>query len=280
MSTLPHPTTEAGAAGLSAILADPSGAVIALDFDGTLSPIVADPASARIHPFAPAALVELGRRTRAVVIVTGRPAALAISYGRSPGGLGLDDVPGLVVLGQYGVERWESDVVTAPPPPEGVARARRALPSVLAALGPSLRGVWVEDKGRALAVHTRRTPDPQGSLETLRAPLVSLAAEHGLTVEPGRFVLELRPTGTDKGDALGAFLVEKSARSVLFAGDDLGDLAAFAAVRGSGLPGVTVCSGSAEVTELAKQADLVVDGPSGVVGLLSALVAAIDGKST
>jgi trehalose 6-phosphate phosphatase len=78
----------------------------------------------------------------------------------------------------------------------------------------------------------------------------------------------------DKGHALSLFLAERAARSVLFAGDDLGDLAAFEAVRASGLPGVTVCSGSAEVAELAERADIVVDGPDGVVALLSELVSA------
>jgi trehalose 6-phosphate phosphatase len=57
-------------------------------------------------------------------------------------------------------------------------------------------------------------------------------------------------------------------------GDDLGDLAAFAAVeqlRAEGVPGLLVCSGSTEVTALAERADLVVDGPEGVAALLSAL---------
>jgi trehalose 6-phosphate phosphatase len=87
-------------------------------------------------------------------------------------------------------------------------------------------------------------------------------------------VLELRPPGMDKGHALSLFLAERSARSVMFAGDDLGDLAAFEAVRASGRPGVTVCSGSAEVTELAERADIVVDGPDGVVALLEELTSA------
>jgi trehalose 6-phosphate phosphatase len=63
---------------------------------------------------------------------------------------------------------------------------------------------------------------------------------------------------------------------VLYAGDDLGDLPAFAAVEGlraQGVPGLLVCSGSEEVAELAKRADVVVDGPAGVVRLLRALAA-------
>lgn len=75
----------------------------------------------------------------------------------------------------------------------------------------------------------------------------------------------------DKGVALLTHVRELSATSVLYGGDDLGDLPAFSAVedlRTTGTPGLLVCSGSDEVTELRKRADLVVDGPEGVVGLL------------
>lgn len=123
-------------------------------------------------------------------------------------------------------------------------------------------------------MHTRRAADPQAAYDALRGPLAALAERHGLIVEPGRFVLELRPPGIDKGVALAEYVRETGARSVLYAGDDLGDLAAFAAVeklRAEGTAGLLVCSGSTEVTELAERADLVVDGPAGVVGLLTAL---------
>ncbi|MFI6300197.1 trehalose-phosphatase [Nonomuraea sp. NPDC050790] len=249
---------------------EPSGAVIGLDFDGTLSPIVPDPAAARIHPAAPGILAELSARVASVVILTGRPPAVVLELGPD-----LAEVPGLVILGHYGFERWENGRISAPPPPAGVPRAEAELPMLLDALG--LAGVAVEDKGRAVAVHTRRSPDPDGAFEALRAPLAALAARNGLVVEPGRYVLELRPPGMDKGQALSLFLAERAARSVMFAGDDLGDLAAFEAVRASGLPGVTVCSGSAEVSELAERADLVVDGPDGVMALLKELAAAVRG---
>ncbi|NRQ39298.1 trehalose-phosphatase [Nonomuraea sp. NN258] len=252
---------------MEAILTDPAGAVIGLDFDGTLSPIVPDPASARIHPQAPAVLAELGGHVAAVAIVTGRPAATALELGP-----GLADVPGLVVLGHYGFERWEDGRISAPPPPPGVPRAEAELPMLLDSLG--VQGVTVEDKHRAVAVHTRQSAEPDATLAVLREPLAKLAEKHGLVLEPGRMVLELRPPGMDKGHALGMFLAERSARSVLFAGDDLGDLAAFDAVRTSGLPGVTVCSGSAEVTALAERADIVVDGPEGVILLLRELASA------
>jgi len=264
--------TATGRAALEALLADPAGAVIASDFDGTLSPIVADPAAAYIHPDAPAVLAGLARTIAGVVIVTGRPAAQAIELGRPPGGeVGLADVPGLVVLGQYGVERWEDGRLTAPPPPPGLDRVRAALPGLAA----GFPGARIEDKGRALALHTRNCADPQGALQALADPVAKLAAETGLHVEPGRMVLELRPPGMDKGRALSAFLAERGARSVLFAGDDLGDLAAFDAVHRGPVRGVTVCSGSAEVTALRDKADIVVDGPAGVVDLLRTLAAAL-----
>ncbi len=93
-------------------------------------------------------------------------------------------------------------------------------------------------------------------------------------------MIELRPDGADKGIALTELADQRQPSAVLFCGDDLGDLPAFAALRRmrrSGLPGIGVCSGSAEVTELAEQADLIVDGPEGVAGLLGALATVIGG---
>jgi len=87
-------------------------------------------------------------------------------------------------------------------------------------------------------------------------------------------VIELRPPGVDKGSALTGLAGERAARSVLFCGDDLGDLPAFAAVRAlraDGVPGCAVASASAESPQVAAAADLVVAGPEGVVELLTAL---------
>jgi trehalose 6-phosphate phosphatase len=268
------PRTAAGAEGLGAIRSSPGEAVIALDFDGTLAPIVDDPAAARAHPQAASALSRLSRRVGSIVILTGRPAALAVELG------GFAGIDGLTVLGQYGLERWESGTLTTPEPPPGVAEVREKLPRVLTAAGAP-PGTHIEDKGHALAVHTRRTAEPEVALERLRSIMGALAERTGLVVEPGRLVLELRPPGMDKGTALRDLIAGRSAVSaVLYAGDDLGDLAAFDAVdafRAAGIPGVKVYSGSAEVTEVAEvaeQADLIVDGPDGVVGLLADLASA------
>jgi trehalose 6-phosphate phosphatase len=274
LDDLPTPATEAGREGLDALLADPGRAVVALDFDGTLAPIVPDPDQARAHPDAVPVLAALAPRLAAVAVVTGRPAATAVRYGGFAGVPGLEH---LVVLGHYGAERWDAATgeVTAPAPDPGVAAARAELPELLEKSGAG-PGTWIEEKGRAVAVHTRRAADPQAAFEALRAPLTGLAARHGLIVEPGRMVLELRPPGMDKGVALTEYVRAIGARCVLYAGDDLGDLPAYAAVdelRAAGTPGLLVCSGSDEVTRLRERADLVVDGPAGVVGLLRALAA-------
>jgi trehalose 6-phosphate phosphatase len=264
---LPRPVTEEGRSGLEALLAAPGDALIASDYDGTLSPIVSDPASAHAHPGSIAALRRLAGTVGTLAIITGRPVDQAVRLG------GLADVPGLIVLGHYGWERWQDGEVSAPPAPPGVAEVRRDLPDVLESAGAPA-GTRTEDKGYALAVHTRGAADPDAALARMRAPLEALAKRAGLALEPGRMVIELRPPGMDKGAALIGLARERDARSVMFCGDDLGDLAAFAAVRAlraEGTAGLTVFSASPESAVPAGQADLVVDGPDGIAALLAAL---------
>jgi trehalose 6-phosphate phosphatase len=263
---LPTPTSAAGRTGLAALLDRSGSALLGLDFDGTLAPIVPDPDAARAHPDVPPALARLAPRLGRVAVITGRPAEVAVEYAS------LADIDRLVVLGHYGLERWEAGAVVAPADDPAVAEARTRVPALLAELG--LADAYVEDKGRAIAVHVRRAADPRASFDLVAPRLRALAGELGLAVEPGRMVVELRPAGGDKGDALRLLVAEQPPSIVVFIGDDLGDLPAFAAVealRSGGLPGLLVCSGSTEVTEVAERADLVVDGPSGVAELLQAL---------
>jgi trehalose 6-phosphate phosphatase len=264
---LPVPRTADGRAGLAALTSQPRRSLIAVDFDGTLAPIVDDPAAARATPAATAALARLAGLAGTVAIITGRPAADAARFA------GVTAVPGVIVLGHYGLQRWERGRLSSPEPPPGLARARTELAAVLAAAG-SDDGTFIEDKGDALAVHTRRAGQPQAELDRLRRPLAELAVRTGLALEPGRLVLELRPPGADKGAAIRDLAAERKPSAILFCGDDLGDRPAFAAVRqlrGEGTPGLAVCSGSAEVPALAGEADLVVDGPDGVAAMLAGL---------
>ena len=135
---LPVPSTAEGRVGLAALLDAPERALIAVDFDGTLAPIVPDPAQARALPAAVAALRALTPLVGTMAVLTGRPALTAVEYGS------LDQVPGIVVLGHYGRQRWHDGELVTPPPPEGLAVARDRLPAVLAdAAAPD--GTCVED---------------------------------------------------------------------------------------------------------------------------------------
>ena len=263
-SSRPSPAP-AGPPGLAALRADPAGAVVALDYDGTLAPVVARPSDAVPQAGAVDALAALAPRLRTLALVTGRPADVVVELA------GLAAVPGLVVLGQYGAQRWSDGVLDSAPALPGIAQLRSRLPGLLAEEGAAL-----EDKGLALVVHTRPCPDPPGALARLAAPVGKLAEAEGFELHRGRLVLELRPPGFDKRGALLSLCQGPAPSAVLFAGDDRGDLPAFDAVdalRARGVPGVLVCSDSEEgPPELRARADVVVDGPAGVVALLQGLL--------
>lgn len=271
------PQTPHGRAGLAALLADPGHTLAAFDYDGTLAPIVEDPGQAVPNPGVVSALAGLAEQIDQVAIVTGRPARVAVELGGFAHAVGLER---LVVIGQYGLQRWDSATgeFASTVPPDGLDRVRAEVPALLDSLG--IGAADIEDKGLSVAVHVRRLTHPERAYGEMLGPLRELAARHGLTTEPGRLVVELRPAGTDKGRALRALADERGARVVMFTGDDLGDLAAFAEVermRSEGAAGLLVCSGSTEVSALAERADIVVPGPQGVVDMVEALIAALRG---
>jgi trehalose 6-phosphate phosphatase len=172
------------------------------------------------------------------------------------------------------VERWDADGdrYDLPPTPEGITHVQEDLPGLLASMG--LHDARIEDKGRAIGIHTRELVDPTTAFEQLAAPLRELADRYRLKLEPGKNVWEIRAPGIDKGDALRAIVAETGVEVVIFAGDDLGDLPAFEAVerlRDEGLPGLLICSASHEEDALTEHADLVLDGPSGVAEWLNRL---------
>lgn len=256
-------------AARDAILADPGTTLLALDFDGTLAHIVDDPTRAFAHKHSVAALARLGSRLGHVAIITGRPARQALELGGFEGVAGLER---LVIFGQYGLERWDAATgeFQAPPRDHAIAEVEALLPQWL--IDHHAGGVRVEDKGLAIALHTRGL-DPEVFIRIAPA-LGVLATEHGLVVEPGRQVIELRTAVVDKGDVLRDYVAETGARQVIFAGDDLGDVPAFDAVRQlrqSGIVGLLICSASTEQDVLVGLADVVLDGPDAVAVWLSAL---------
>ena len=252
---------------LAGLVRDPGRSAIVADFDGSLAPIVGDPAAAVALPGALGVLEALVRRVGTVAIVSGRPVDFLAA--RLP-------VAGLELVGQYGLERLVDGSVVVDP------SAAPFLPAVAEAADEAERvwpGLHVERKGGiAVTLHWRGDP---GRGDAAAAWAEDTGARLGLDVVPGRMARELRPgVPTDKGTVLETLVVDRDA--ALFAGDDHGDLAAFDALdhlvaSGSLVSAVRVGVASTEgPDEIRTRADLVVDGPVGLADLLTELVTELD----
>jgi trehalose 6-phosphate phosphatase len=239
------------------------GALIATDFDGTLAPLVPDPADSRPAPGTVDALVALAHRGAQIAVITGRDARTVVGLG------GLEAIPGIVVAGLYGVETWTKGELSTPETPEAVHELRERLPAALRDGDPDL---WIEDKRLSLVVHARRAADPSAALAGVAEPVTALGRELGFEAHPGSNVLELRLPGFDKAGALARLAEGRDA--VLYLGDDLGDLPAFVEVRrlrDAGAAAWSVGVLSSDVAGLADAADVVVADPTAVVELLVTL---------
>ena len=274
-------TTAEGERFIEKFVENPAGALLAFDFDGTLAPIVDDPEDSRLHDGSARELARIIPKVAQVAIVTGRGVDAVRTLGRLESREGLSS---LVVLGQYGVERWDAATgeVRHPEVPVGVTQAWDELESLVEELktsGVDVDGLYLEDKQRAIGVHTRRAKDPQGLYDLLLDPVRQLAERHDLLLEPGRFVLEIRASSQDKGDALRELVAETSPSLVVMVGDDLGDIPAFKVLEELQAGG-TVCarivSASTEQTALDGHADITCDGPDGVAQWLADMVARLD----
>src|SRR3954453_1245876 len=244
-------TSEEGEQKYAAVVRAAADTIVGLDFDGTLAPIVEDPAEAHIHPEAGEVLVDLAQQVLAIAVVTGRPARQALDLGglEQVGNAIGDAGKGLYLFGQYGNGGWSATNprVTGPPPPHGLATFIADLPRLLRRLG--LDDAHVEEKGLAVAVHTRRLEDSGAAYDGLRRAIGEQPSRHDLVVEPGKQVIEVRSDGMNKGIVVDRLVEELDARGFLFIGDDLGDVEAFEAVRAlakDGLATLLVCSADSE----------------------------------
>jgi trehalose 6-phosphate phosphatase len=251
---------------LAAIAARLPGALIALDFDGTLAPIVRDPDAARPVPGVIGTLAQLARAGAQIAIVTGRGAATVLELG------GLQAIPDVIVSGLHGAETWRQGRLRTREEPAGLAVLRESLPPLLR---QTADGVWLEDKRLSLVVHARQAADPARVLADLADRLPPLVTEQGLELHPGKLVLEIRIPNLSKATAL-EHLLTPDTSAALFGGDDLGDLPAVSAVSAwaaaTGRPGLTIAVG--EVPELRQAADGTVDSPAELAELLAKLLAA------
>jgi trehalose 6-phosphate phosphatase len=243
---------------------DPATTVLAFDFDGTLSPMVAVPADARPAAGVVELLDELAATHLRVAVLSGRPVAFLAEH-----------LPASVQLvGLYGLERRLDGVVSdhpeAPRWRPVVARAA-ARAGVAAEPDGPLAGVLVEAKGLSLTLHVRTHPELAATAEQVAR---RLASEGGLEVRAAKQSFELHPpVSVDKGEAL--LELARDASTVLFVGDDLGDLPAFDALDALRSPrcrtvGVVV-GGSELPTELRDRGHLTLPGQSAVLDLLRAL---------
>ena len=243
---------------------------LCLDFDGTLSPIVDDPEAARPLAGVVELLGSLAHRYAAVALVSGRPADFLAEHAAAPG---------VRYLGLYGLQEIRDGHLWVDPRLEAGRPAVEAAHRDLrdhAAVRDS--GAWLEDKRYAVGVHTRRVADPDRRAGPIDQAAREIATGHGLEVVPGKLVWELRPAvPSDKGDAVRKLVAESGARSVAVAGDDLGDLAAFAAaaqLAAQSGDALRIAIRSAEAPEpLLADADLVVEGPPGLREFLERLAA-------
>jgi trehalose 6-phosphate phosphatase len=227
---------------------------VLLDFDGTLSPIVAKPELARIRDGARDAIARLVGRYAVVAIVSGRTGDQLRE---------LVGVEGVRLAALYGLAEQVTQL-----PDEVLASVREVASSV--------PGARVEPKGGSVAVHYRAADDAvaaQGLLAEGLAP-VALAAE--LALLPGKMVIELVPAGRPlKEGAVERIVEDERLDAVLYAGDDVADIRAFEALdrlAERGLRTVKVAVHGRETpVALSDAADVVVDGPAGLVTLLRGL---------
>lgn len=247
-------------AALEVFRARPERAGVYTDFDGTLAPIVDDPAEARALEGAGDTLAALAGRFERVGVISGRPVRFL-----------LDNVgaPGVDLWGEYGLERAVAGEIRAA---DGAASWRDVVEEVAARADEAAVAERVERKSLSLTLHWRAEP---GRADAVKAWAAEEAARTGLELAEARKAVELRPPlRRDKGTALAEAAAGLAA--ACFLGDDGGDLAAFDALdrfAADGLHVARVGVRSSEMPEeLERRADVVVDGPQGALDLLRALL--------
>ena len=191
------------------------------DVDGTISPIVDVPDEARVTPRNLDLLAELQAQLTLTAVVSGRAAKDV--YQR----IGL---PGLVYIGNHGMEQWQDGKVIVSPT---AAAYRDALAVATTEIKQTLvAGMRFEDKGATLSVHYRQTSDPEQVAMKLTPSMQSIAEKHGLHLTQGRMVFEFRPpVEIDKGTAFGDLIKFHQLDAAFYIGDDTTDVAAFLTAR-------------------------------------------------
>src|SRR3954453_19033778 len=257
---------------IAPLRADPSKAGVLLDIDGVLAPIVRHASDAHVREPTRVPLIAVAKRYGLVACVSGRQAAIArriVSLGT------------ITYVGNHGAEILRGGATEVEHDPEVSGWAQRVQEFARNAMTDELRRLRVreEDKDVIAALHWRGAPDEDAAEAAVMA--VGAAAEAaGFWTHRGRKVLEIRPpVALDKGRGITRLLAGTDLDAALYAGDDLTDLDAFAALRAlrdEGALKTVLCVGVASdetPPALTESADVLVDGPAGVRALLSTLAA-------
>lgn len=206
------------------------------DLDGTLADIKPHPDQVSVPPDILARLVRLAEMNDgAVALISGRSMAeldtLASPY-RFP------------LAGVHGAERRDinGQIQTVALPDEIVTPLARALSDGMAAL----EGTELETKGMAFALHYRQAPQHEEAVYALARQMVTRYPQ--LAMQPGKCVVELKPAGINKGEAIKAFLQTPpfAGRKPVFIGDDLTDEHGFGVVNAKSGISVKVGSGATQ----------------------------------
>jgi trehalose 6-phosphate phosphatase len=246
----------AWAQALEPIRRQRGSAGVFLDFDGTIAEIARLPQAALPFPGFLPLIDELASSYAVVAVLSGRPSQEVRRFLPSSR---------IEVLGSYGMI--------------GDPKARSSVRGVVhevTDIAAAVPGAWVEDKGSTIAVHYRNAAEGPTAERLLAAPLRELAGRSGMGLLRGKKVLELLPLDAPgKGGALVREVLAHDLSACLVAGDDLADLDTFQAIerlRDSRVHGVRVAVRSEETPEeLCRAADLVVEGPAGLLALLGSL---------
>jgi trehalose 6-phosphate phosphatase len=198
-----------------------SDVLIALDYDGTLAPIVETPRKARMRP-----------RTRQLLSAVAQRYPCVVISGRSRDDVStrVGNVPVWHVSGNHGLEPWGEQARYA----ERVRFWVRQLQRKLAAI----EGVTVEDKTYSVTVHYRQARRKQRAVRLVKAAVRAL---RGARIIGGNEAVNVVPKGApDKGEALERARRLLACEKAIYVGDDETDEDAFAAARPSRLLSVRI----------------------------------------
>ncbi len=204
--------------------------LVALDFDGTLAPLVDEPMSARMTAASRHAVEALlAAPATTVAFVSGR----ALKDLRVIAEHG-DDSP-VLLAGSHGAEQWPVAAASDPDPRDhtGPAEDQQVLARMREAattLAHEVSGAWIESKDVGFALHTRQA-DPRRAA-ALQDQLDAMMAEHAphWRRRTGRDILEYSFRHEGKDDAVARLRALAGATAVLFAGDDVTDEDALASL--------------------------------------------------